>query len=81
MKVYDPNSDMKICCHISFDILNSNLRSDCRDLIHLRYIYSKVEKTVNDFFFIDHGHDLSILRYIFRYEEIHIVPLMKTFPH
>ena len=37
MKIYDPTLDLKTRCHISFDILSSNLRSDSRDLKYLRY--------------------------------------------
>ena len=31
--------DLKTCCHILFEMLSSDLRSDCRDLIYWRYIY------------------------------------------
>ena len=44
MNIYDLTRDMKTCCHISFEMLSSDLRPDCRDLRYLRYIDSKVEK-------------------------------------
>ena len=45
MKIYDPTSDMKTRCHISFEILSSNLRSDSIDLKYLRYSDLKIDKT------------------------------------
>ena len=50
MKIYDPTLDLKTCGHISFDIISSNLRTDCKYLIYLRYIDSKVEKNINNIF-------------------------------
>ena len=41
---------MKTCCHIFFEMLSSDLPTDCRYLRYLRYIDSKVEKNANDIF-------------------------------
>ena len=50
MKIFDPASDLKTCGYISFEMLNSKVRPDCRDLIYLRYIDSKAEETFYDIF-------------------------------
>ena len=45
MKIYDPTPDMTKCYHILFDMLSSNFRSECGDLIYLRYTdYKNREK-------------------------------------
>ena len=51
MKIYNLTSYIKTCDHISFKMLSSDLSSDCRDLMHLRWIDSKVEKTIDEIFF------------------------------
>ena len=43
MEMHDPTSDLKICGHISFEKLSSNLRPGCRYLKYLRHIDLKVE--------------------------------------
>ena len=40
---YDPTLDLKNVVAIRFEILSSNFCPDCRDLIYLRYIDSKVD--------------------------------------
>ena len=40
---YDPTLNMQTCGHISFEMLGSNFRPDCRDLRYLRYMYLKVK--------------------------------------
>ena len=45
VKIYDPTPDMKTCCHISFEMLSSNLRSDSIYLEYLRYRDLKIDKT------------------------------------
>ena len=62
MEIYYPTSDLKTCGHISFEIISSNLRPDCIDLVYLRYIYSKVEKNHRwHFRCIDRERALSIM--------------------
>ena len=41
MKIYDPTLDVKTCCHSWFEMVSSDLHSDCRYLRYLRYIDSK----------------------------------------
>ena len=38
VKICDPTSYLKTFCHISFEMLISDLRSDCRDCRDFRYI-------------------------------------------
>ena len=45
VKIYYPTTDMKSYCHISFDMLSSDLRSDSIDLEYLRYRDLKIDKT------------------------------------
>ena len=45
VKIYDPTSDLKTCCRISFEMLSSNIRSDSRDLEYLRYRDLEIDKT------------------------------------
>ena len=41
--------DLKICCHILFEMLGSDLNSDCRDLRYLRYFdLKKLRKSVDE---------------------------------
>ena len=42
VKIYYPTSDMKTRCHILFEMLSSNLRSDLRDLKDLSYCDLKI---------------------------------------
>ena len=35
--IYDPTPDLRTRCHILFEMLSSNLRSNSRDLEYLRY--------------------------------------------
>ena len=42
VKIYDLNPDMETYRHISFEMLISDLRSDCR---YLRYFDFKIDKT------------------------------------
>ena len=42
VKIYDPTPDMKTRCHISFEMLSSNLRSDSIDFKELRYFDLKI---------------------------------------
>ena len=48
MKIYDPTADLKTCCHISFEMLSSNLRLDSRDLGYLRHHGLKIDKKTVD---------------------------------
>ena len=50
VKIYDPTPDLKEFCHISFEMLSSNLRLDCRDLRYLICIDSKIDKPIDDIF-------------------------------
>ena len=42
VEIYDPNLDLKTCCHILFEMLSSNLRSDSIYLKYLRYFDLKI---------------------------------------
>ena len=50
MKIYYPTLDLKTRGPISFDMINANLRPDHIDLIYLRFIDLKVEKTIDEIF-------------------------------
>ena len=41
MKIYDPTSGLKTCCHIPFEMISSDLCSDYRHLRYLKSIDSK----------------------------------------
>ena len=86
VKIYDPTPDLKTRCHISFEMLSSNLSSDSRDFKYLRYHDLEIRYNLSITFsfhqlqaiFINHKPLLSIERYIFGYDNIYVV-LSMTF--
>ena len=65
MKICDPTSDLRTRGDILFEMLNLNLIPGCRDFRYLRYIDSKVEKTVDEIFVVSITSLTCRSRYIY----------------